>query len=498
VSTVSTVALYWQPKNTPIITGYIKIDAQSPFGSPCGAWKDVTQEILSLGYVGKNLNPVVQSTDGVNVAANWNYSGPAGAGGYTWLPGLPGAQIAPSTCRDPHPNAIIRLERIRDNASSAPYSQPTGNNNWAPPQSSVAQQCGADPATGTLPVSWVVPAPTDFWPNALFDPREGARRGFQPGGAFNQRVTLGGIMNYVELDVNNLARWFSGAIGTSGSSTIDKVVAPNNFVVYFSDRRGNYAPAGSVTGTWPPLSPSGNETGEYGFSDFVNPADKNACPNNVLDAGEDLDGLGSPTGFFTYGEIPFPSPAAAASVFAYGSSLNATVADPNCPTGSAGINPWPGTYLVYPNEGRQNPPSLFRRALKLVNGNVLNLPACPGGVSCGLSIATENPMYVLGDFNANSASGGFQDHNVAVGAIADAVTLLSVNWNDVNSFSAPFNPGGRNAATSWYRMGVLAGKGLSFPIPAWDTTKLDGSQDFGTDGGVHNFMRYIENWGAKR
>lgn len=168
-------------------------------------------------------------------------------------------------------------------------------------------------------------------------------------------------MNYVELDVNNLARWFSGAIGTSGSSTIDKVVAPNNFVVYFSDRRGNYAPAGRVTGTWPPLSPSGNETGEYGFSDFVNPADKNACPNNVLDAGEDLDGLGSPTGFFTYGEIPFRSPAAVASVFADGSSLNATVADPNCPTGSAGINPWPGTYLVYPNEGRQNPPSLLRQ-----------------------------------------------------------------------------------------------------------------------------------------
>jgi hypothetical protein len=86
--------------------------------------------------------------------------------------------------------------------------------------------------------------------------------------------------------------------------------------------------------------------------------------------------------------------------------------------------------------------------------------------------------------------------------IADAFTYLSNDWSDINSFSAPFCAGapapcafGRSTtADTWYRLGVVAGKGISFPIPGWDTTAIDGSQDFGTDGGVHNFMRYLENW----
>ena len=43
-------------------------------------------------------------------------------------------------------------------------------------------------------------------------------------------------------------------------------------------------------------------------------------------------------------------------------------------------------------------------------------------------------------------------------------------------------------------LGCPRRKGVSFPIPGWDTTAIDGSQDFGTDGGVHNFMRFLENW----
>jgi hypothetical protein len=152
--------------------------------------------------------------------------------------------------------------------------------------------------------------------------------------------------------------------------------------------------------------------------------------------------------------------------------------------------------LVNANEGRENPNALFRRAVKLVNGSLISLPACPGGVSCGLSITTENPAYVQGDYNANSSGKGFADPDVAAAVVSDAFTYLSDNWNDVNSFSSPFNLGGRsNPSAAWYRLGVVSGKGVSFNIPAWDTVALDGSQDFGTDGGVHNFMRYLESWG---
>jgi hypothetical protein len=519
---------YWQATNIPVITGYIKIDAQTSYGSPCGNPVDVTQEILSLGYAGRNINPVPQSFDGTNLNANWAGTNLAmDLGKAPALPILPprdpntgaAAQLAPQngpvfgngaaifnaasfnkgSCPDPHPNAVIRLERIRDNPSSVAFASgtkgvPPGN---LPVTSTVAQVCGTDPTTRAV----LATNPSDFWPNVLFDTREGTIRDVNPPAPFNQRVRLGGVMNYIELDVANLAKWFSGTIGVTGPATKDTGSAPNDFVVYVSDRRGNYAPAGSVTGGWPPLSPSGNETGEYGYSDFANPGNVNGCPNNALDAGEDLDQLGAPAGFFTYGQVSFPnglvdsSGKVTASTLYQGAvnSLAATVADPNCPGPNAGL-PWPGTYLLNSNEARENPPALFRRALKVVDGSVITLPVCPGGVTCGLTVATENPAYIQGNYNANSANGGFNDPNVAASLAADALTLLSSSWNDANSFASPYNTGGRTGTTTWYRLGVIAGKGQYFPIPGWNTPALNGSQDFGTDGGVHNFLRYIENW----
>jgi hypothetical protein len=441
------------------------------------------------------------------------------------------------TCRDPHPNAVIRLERIRDNPSSV--NMRTGARKTTAPtnlpvQSTVAEVCGVDPAVvvPTLPrlrltpasgpatgVTWV-PQPYDFWPNVFFDTREGYNREPAPTGtyvvgaanpSYANTVTLGGTMHYIELDVNNLARWFSGAIGASGASTEDPAVAPNNFVVYVSDRRSNYVFPGTIAGAWPPLSPSGHETGEYGNGDFVNSATLAGCPNGALDIGEDLDGTGV---LYTYGAITFPrNPAAgtglkdstgnftADTLFQStvltptGNSLFAITTDPLCPATNGGF-PWPRSFVKIPNEARENPPSLFRRAVKLVNGSAINLPLCPGGLSCGLTIATENPAYVQGDYNANSPVGvGFTGASVAASVVADAFTLLSDDWNDLNTFSYPFNVNGRSSNTpnDYYRLGVVAGKGLSFPIPGWDTTGVDGSQDFGTDGGVHNFMRFLEN-----
>jgi hypothetical protein len=518
---------YWQPNGTPVITGFIKIDAQTAYGNPCGTWKDVTQEILSLGYAGRNINPVPQSFDGNNLSPNWGGTAALMQGASTAppLPTLPvidpntggavqmGSQgAAPlaagvfnaaafnkGTCLDPHPNAVIRLERIRDNPSTvavAAGALKTTVPKNLPLQSTVAQVCGVDPTTKAV----LAAAPSDFWPNVFFDTREGYNREPAPAAPFNTKITLGGAMNYIELDIKNLAKWFSGtlpAAGSSGPSTKDPVVAPNNFVVYVSDRRNNYVPAGTIAGTWPPLSPSGHETGEYGYGDFVNSADIKGCPNNVLDVGEDLDGTAV---VYTYGEITFPptmmnSTGSITANTLFPNALAATVADPLC-VGPNGGFPWPRTFLNNSNEGRENPPSLFRRALKIVNGNLINLPVCPGAVSCGLTIATENPAYLQGDYNANSAGNGFADPNVAASIVADAFTLLSNEWNDINTFSSPFNTGGRRSTTAWYRLGVAAGKGISFPIPNWDTPAIDGSQDFGTDGGVHNFMRYLEQWGG--
>ena len=100
---------------------------------------------------------------------------------------------------------------------------------------------------------------------------------------------LGGIMHYIELDVRNLKRWLEGAIGVSGSAAMNQ----NGYIIYFSDRRTNRDAAN-------------NETGEYGFEDFVNPANADGTPNGVLDTGEDVNADGQ---LDTYGQVPTNVPA---------------------------------------------------------------------------------------------------------------------------------------------------------------------------------------------
>ena len=123
---------------------------------------------------------------------------------------------------------------------------------------------------------------------------------------------------------------------------------------------------------------------------------------------------------------------------------------------------------------------LFRRALKLTNGADI----AGNGVN-GLTVVSENPVYLQGDYNAN---GTFAGQHAATSIIADAVTLLSNAWVDTVSFTSPYQPGNRNRVTPvWYRVAIISGKGPAFP-------KIAGTaNDFGTDGGVHNYLRYLEN-----
>jgi Tfp pilus assembly protein PilX len=515
---------YWLPtpsgtgfatdSGLPIVKGYIKIEIQTAYGNPCGTWKDVTLEVLGYGYAGRNINP-----QGTGLASGTQY------GSTEPLLALPTSQVlspysSTFACQyDVHPNAIIRLERVRDN----PSNYTAGN------------QCGVSVTAGK--VTGAPSSPADYWPNALFDTREGTIRDATPAGSlgaganlinYSQMVTVGGVMQYVEVDAKNLAGYLAGTgvyVGGSGHQAYDSVNAPNDYLIYVSDRRGNYT-GSALTNAWPPLSPSSHETGEYGWDDFVNPASTNGCPNGTQDTGEDLDGLGS-TGFYTYGQnptyvmdagviTPTMSSATVGTTLGYGqygmyslagpgnlygtsTTANAITANPSC-TVTSPSTIWPMDYVIHANEARENPNPFFRRAVKIMDGTLLTgLGTCPGGVPCGLAIATENPAYIQGDLNANSAGGGFGDPNVAVSVNADAVTFLSNGFNDVNSFAFPYaNSAGAivriatNGAANgaYYRTAIMAGKGVSFPQPTGTAA------DFGTDGGVHNFLRYIENWGG--
>jgi hypothetical protein len=124
-------------------------------------------------------------------------------------------------------------------------------------------------------------------------------------------------------------------------------------------------------------------------------------------------------------------------------------------------------------------------------------------------VTAENPVYVQGNYNActnvtwNGANpacvgAGFGNQpavdHVSAAIIADAVTFLSNRWNDIRSFNQPYNVDNRPGATTWYRTAIIAGKGLNFDRPA---NNAGDHTDFGTDGGAHNFIRYIEDWGGQ-
>jgi hypothetical protein len=320
---------------------------------------------------------------------------------------------------------------------------------------------------------------TDYTPINLYDPREGESRDTD---TFTT-VSLNGVLDLAEVDVKNLREWFAGNLPTAGSSG-PAALNSSGYILYFSDRRGNCNQAGT--------SPcSGNETGEFGNEDIINPSSSTGALNGTLDPPEDVDG---DSVFRTYGATPHP--------IAVDSSTTPS------------LSPWPAFIAnIAPNnpiftrvtaaQGQKNSVVIFRRALRLVNGTLGNLPPlasanCTSTTAGGFTVAAENPVYVFGDYNASVAN-GFNDTAVSPTAglchvpsavIADAVTLLSNGWTDAETFNQPTSEFSRpQALNTWYRTAISGGKNVDF------TTGGSPTWDFGLDGGVHNFLRYIEYWG---
>jgi hypothetical protein len=434
--------VYRDPHNYPLIGGYIKIDLQKNDGT----WIDVTKEILGLGISGRNLADANGNLTGTPVA-RWNKVPDTT---HTTQP--PPAGGSGDICAEPHPNAVIRLQRVRDIPQElAPCGVDTNDDG-----------IGDITGTGAQP-SRVTQNEHDYWPLTLFDPREGYVR--ESTSWANTDVKLGGVVHYVELDANNLRRWLAGQIGSSGTQARNE--DNRGFIVYFSDRRAN-------------RNASGNETGEYGYEDVVNPGVAAGTPNGgAPDGGEDVNGDGT---LDTYGGTP----------------VNPTGSNTAWTTGLLPGSNIGGTASYAPLNARANRPIFFRRALKVVNGGIFTAagstpncsPApCNNLPSPGLTIASENPVYVQGNFNATATSVTVEP-NIAAAIIADAVTVLSNSWNDIRSFTSPHLASGRTASQTGFRMAVLAGKSRPFTR----STGWTSMRDFGTDGGAHDFLRYIENW----
>src|SRR4029077_17649421 len=142
---------YTTPKDASTIGGYIKIE----IGRSDGSYVDITQKILSSGFADKDQ--------------------PSAAG------------IA-SVCSDPTPNAIIRLQRLRNTNTPSPVPAGTA--------------CSVTDLNNLY----------EYWPNTLFDSREGVQRDIDPGTfsavsygvavaagttALNSGLQIGGVTYYV-------------------------------------------------------------------------------------------------------------------------------------------------------------------------------------------------------------------------------------------------------------------------------------------------------------
>ncbi len=373
----------------------------------------------------------------------------------------------------------------------------------------------------------------NWYPINFYDAREGEPRDVISN---DDSCTTNGVMNAVEIDVGNLRQWLKGTIGknlTTGASSGPNVDyrPENGYLLYFSDRRGMlYNP--NVTGP----HPAGLKSGDSGLEDVVNSSNQAGTPDGALEtapAGAPLGPTGvalSPEDVHENGVLDNWGSASLGLGF-YGTvnsgtmNLNYQVTHPN-PDDPYGTTA--GARIAScGTTGRKNWVSGARHVLKLVDGaldtvnGTGNLPITPVATSSvtsgstttnyygGFTVASENPVYVQGDYNSSAtdtfftgangvAPGADEANNISVPAaiVADAVTLLSDSWDDRNStFYQPTQPVGNRTVNinTYYRMAIAGGKNMAFPFPtAWANTNPD--YPFGTDGGVGNFLRFLEDY----
>lgn len=326
----------------------------------------------------------------------------------------------------------------------------------------------------------------NWFPINLYDAREGEVRDTVPG---NNSCTPNGVMNVVELDVRNLQRWLAGTMGTSGTSV--NSTQENGYILYFSDRRGMIADPNAL--------PAPALTGEYGFEDVINSANVNGNPDGVFEPAmpgktaspEDVNGNGR---LDTYGGANVGD--------AFGLNTNTTPKNPYLRMTSCCTT------------GRKNRITGARHGLKLIDGTLGNLPTAPvstNGSFGGFTVASENPVYIKGNYNTNSTDptwtnpSATEPAHAAAAVIADAVILLSNNWQDAGYTVSPGSSiaggslryptgasGQRPATTTYYRVAIAAGKNMTFTAPVFSQTST--LYGFGTDGGLHNFLRFLEDW----
>jgi hypothetical protein len=133
--------------------------------------------------------------------------------------------------------------------------------------------------------------------------------------------------------------------------------------------------------------------------------------------------------------------------------------------------------------------SSARRGVRLTKGS--KIPPS------GLTVASQNPVYVQGDFNTGGtppSNGNPSDPTrpqvsgytrAPTSIFGDAVDILSNSWNDANSFGGTSS---RVASNTTVNAAIVSGIVPTAPVGG------DGSYS----GGAENFPRFLEDWSSAR
>lgn len=334
----------------------------------------------------------------------------------------------------------------------------------------------SDLGNATGPNRWGCVVP---FPIKMFDTREGLYfedATFNPtaAGNYRARVPWAGVMSMVDIDIGNLRRFIEGQYNGGGNPGLPASGTPfsdangrplrstdipenDGIVFYISDRRGDF-----------------DFDGQYDMEDVFGNND------GVTQPGEDINGNGTLDTDYT-NEAP-------------------VYRGPMSPIVSPLIAVSPDIAAVFEHR-------YYRRGVRLINGR--QLPgiydsATPTNTR-GFTVASENAVYVQGNYNAENFPGGFTygtptpatayipqgtSLHIPASIAADTVVILSNNWNDARSFISPFDSNNRPPTATVMRFAMLSGDTLT----SLTATPHQGGGNPRMNGGVHNFKRFLEDW----
>ena len=460
---------------------WIKIDLVNfDYNNDIPIITDITQDFLSLGF-----------TERAPISNNFKISGYGATGLADNNPAktdvrsivkLQRFTISGTTITDPAGSDHIQSQTIDgvtqnfvrrytnvtlDPASGCSGCTP-GNNFASPlpsPSSSALEEDSGHLKWATVTGGGFNLAITPF-PIQIFDTREGVPndRSSYTDTVPGNDVTRSGVMSLIDIDIANLRKFLNGDFNgsfptttpyatTKGSALVSGDVAENSgWVLYISDRRGDQ-----------------DFDGEYDMEDVF--------PDGLLQFNEDVNGNN------TLERRLFP------------------------------VTNWEApsyTDTVVKSRAATSDHGYYRRGVRLINGTTLPgiYDATNPDRTLGFTVASENGVYVKGNYNATSVTlpggsvpapsqnyfpQGTQTH-IPAAIVADAVTILSNAWQDSRSFRFPFAQESRVASATQVRFALLSGDGIT-----GNTSITYSPSQFGMlNGGIHNFKRYLERWSGVR